>query len=63
MGSGHTLNPNGGVLFRRGLENRHKSSLPGYDPISFLKRPVRTRKPWCCGEGERETPPYPIICF
>ena len=40
--------------------NIHYSHQAVPDTTSFVKRPVRTRKPWCCGEGEKETPPYPI---
>ena len=36
-------------------------SLPGYGPIGSVNRPVRTRMPWWCGEGELKTPLYPIM--
>jgi len=62
MNSEYTLNPNGGVLFRRLTEELASShhfcqrtvgedSLPGYGPVILMKR-----RGW-----GRKTPGYPII--
>jgi hypothetical protein len=54
MSSEHTLNPTGGVLFRRVVEEPPSSlqhcqrtvgedSLSGYGPVTLMNRPMRTR--------------------
>jgi hypothetical protein len=54
------VNPNGGVVYRRVVEEQFSNTLPGYGPVTLMKRPVRTRMQGVCGEGGRKTCPYPI---
>jgi len=62
-----TVNPNGGVVYRRAVEepfsNDHllertvdENSLPGYGQVILVKRPVRTRMQGVVGAGGLKPP-------
>ena len=57
MSSHDTKNPNGGVSMGHVIEPPDPNSfIIRLRPISFVKRPERTRKPWRCVDGERNSP-------
>ena len=53
----YTVNPNGGVVYRRVVEKtvlKQSTTLPGYGPVTLMKRPVRTRMQGVVGRaGEK----------
>ncbi len=60
MGSEHTLNPNGGVLFRRGLEEPTQVFTTRLRPGNLDETPRADPHAGCCGVWGRKTPGYPI---
>ena len=60
MGSGHTLNPNGGVLFRRGLEIPTQARKTRLRPGDLDEPPYADPLVGWCGGWGRKTPGYPI---
>ena len=49
------VNPNGGVVYRRVVEKQFSNdTLPGFGPVTLMKRPVRTRMQGVVGRaGEK----------
>jgi len=60
MGSGHTLNPTGGVLSRRGLEEPASSFHSPVTAGDLDEAPRADPHAGCCGGWGRKTPGYPI---
>jgi hypothetical protein len=63
MGSGHTLNPNGGVMCRRGLEKPTQIFTDRLRPGDLDEPPYADPLVGWCGGWGRKTPGYPIIFF
>ncbi len=63
MGLGHTSNPNGGVLFRRGLEKPTQVYIARLRPGDLDETPCADPYAGCCGGWGRKTPGYPIMRF
>ncbi len=60
MGSEHTLNPNGGVLFRRGLEEPTQNFTVRLRSGNLDEPPYADPLVGWCGGWGRKTPGYPI---
>jgi hypothetical protein len=63
MGSGLTLNPNGGVLFRRGLEKPTQIFIARLRSGDLDEPPYADPLVGWCGGWGRKTPGYPIRFF
>ena len=58
----HTVNPNGGVMYRRVVEEPFSNdSLPGYGPVVLMNRPMRTRLWGGVGAGGLKPPATRLI--
>ena len=63
MGSEHTLNPNGGVMSRRGLEKPTQIFTARLRPGDLDEPPYADPLVGWCGGWGRKTPGYPISIF
>jgi hypothetical protein len=62
-GSGHTMNPNGGVGARRGLEKPTQVTITRLRPGDLDEPPYADPLVGWCGGWGRKTPGYPISKF